>query len=302
MYTMNLMKRIIVMSLLAVMLAACPTDDSGKEPGNQDESKFHVYLCFGQSNMEGARPNESAIPQEYKEWDDDRFQVLAAVDMSVNHNWTKGNWYTAVPPLVRQWNGLSPADFFGRTLVEGISDPEVKIGVIVVAVGGAAINMFDKDNTEAMAYLDKQEQYMKDIAEEYGNNPYQRLVDLAKQAQNEGGVIKGILMHQGESGKAKAPSYGNGTDNDNWGTAVKGVYDNLLADLGMKPNSIPLLAGQVYGNNSSIINGLPSVMPGVAHVISSEDLPQGDDEWHFSYEGYKALGTRYGQKMLELNY
>ncbi|MDR0487162.1 MAG: sialate O-acetylesterase [Treponema sp.] len=291
-----------IIMILSVMLSACAmTSTAGRddlEEAVQGDPNFHIYLCFGQSNMEG--DPDKGIPPKYKEYSNDRFQVMAAANMPRTQR-IIGNWYQAVPPLVRDWTGLSPADFFGRTLAEEISDPDIRIGVIVVAVGGCAINLFDKDNTEAMAYLNKQESYMKPIAAEYGNNPYQRMVDMAKLAQKDG-VIKGILLHQGESGKARGPNYSNGSDNANWGIAVKNIYDNLLADLKLKPNSIPLLAGQVVGNNSAIIRDLPKVMPGVAHVISSEGLTQGKDQWHFSYDGYEQLGVRYGKKMLELNY
>jgi hypothetical protein len=289
------------MILSTLISMTCVSDGKGRDNSElsvQRDPNFHIYLCFGQSNMEG--DPDKGIPPEYKEYKNDRFQVMAAASMP-NTKRTIGNWYPAVPPLVRDWTGLSPVDFFGRTLVERIDDPNVKIGVIVVAVGGGAINIFDKDNKQALAYLAKQEQYMKDISAEYGNNPYQRLADLAKEAQKVG-VIKGILFHQGESGKAKGPEYANCGDDANWGTAVKAVYDNLLADLGLKPNSIPFLAGQAVNNYCGIINKLPDVMPGVAHVISAEGLTQGKDQWHFSYEGYKQLGIRYGEKILQLLY
>ncbi|MDR2953155.1 MAG: sialate O-acetylesterase [Treponema sp.] len=296
------------MSILTVTLAACVTaKNAGKETFDeavQDaqnascDPDFHIYLCFGQSNMEG--DPDKGIPQKYKEYENGRFLVMAAANMPKTGR-EMGKWYPAVPPLARDWTGLSPADFFGRTLIEEIKNPAIRIGVIVVAVGGCAINLFDKDEKEARAYLAKQESYMPPIAAEYGNNPYQRLVGMARLAQKDG-VIKGALLHQGESGKAKSPNYANGSDNANWGLAVKGVYDNLLADLGLKPNSIPLLAGQVLGNNSKIINGLPAVMPGVAHVISTEGLTKGKDQWHFNFEEYEELGRRYGQKMLELLY
>jgi alpha-L-fucosidase 2 len=295
---MKLIKWGIIMILSSMLSACAMTNANDKNEDVQCDSNFHIYLCFGQSNMEG--DPDKGIPQKYKEYKNDRFQVMSAVNMS-NPRRTIGKWYPAVPPLAREWTGLSPADFFGRTLVEEISNPNIKIGVIVVAVGGCAINLFDKDNTEAMAYLAKQESYMKPIAAEFGNNLYQRLVDMAKLAQKDG-VIKGILMHQGEAGKAKGPNYINNSDNENWGIAVKSLYDNLLADLKLDPNSIPLLAGQVVGNNSIIIRDLPKVMPGTAHIISSEGLTQGKDPWHFSYDGYEQLGIRYGKKMLELNY
>ena len=77
----------------------------------QDEN-FYVFLCLGQSNMEGF----PGIPEEDKAFADSRFQVLAAVDFPAL-NREQGNWYTAVPPLCRPNSGLSPADFFGRTMI-----------------------------------------------------------------------------------------------------------------------------------------------------------------------------------------
>jgi hypothetical protein len=56
----------------------------------------------------------------------------------------------------------------------------------------------------------------------------------------------------------------------------------------------------VLGNNSSNINTLPNVMPDIAYVIPSNGCEGVGDAWHFSYEGYRELGIRYGEKMLEL--
>src|SRR3954469_20283968 len=76
------------------------------------DPKFYIFLCFGQSNMEG---NARFEPQDTIDVDK-RFRVLQAVDCP-ELNRTKGNWYTAVPPLARCKTGLTPADYFGRTLV-----------------------------------------------------------------------------------------------------------------------------------------------------------------------------------------
>jgi hypothetical protein len=73
---------------------------------------------------------------------------------------------------------------------------------------------------------------MKNIIKTYGGNPYQHLVDTARLAQKDG-VIKGILLHQGES---------NNNDKQ-WPNKVKGIYDSLLTDLNLKPADVPLLAG-----------------------------------------------------------
>ena len=131
---------------------------------------------------------------------------------------------------------------------------------------------------------------------EYDGNPYQRLVDIARLAQKDG-VIKGILLHQGESN----------TGDSSWPQKVKLVYDNLLLDLNLKANSIPLLSGEVVNADqggacasmNKIIATLPQTVPN-AYVISSAGCPQKGDNLHFTAAGYRELGKRYGLKMLSL--
>src|SRR6185295_4444946 len=154
------------------------------------DKKFYIFLCFGQSNMEG---NARIQPQDTTGVDP-RFQVLAAVDCP-NLNRVKGNWYPAVPPLSRCRTGLTPADYFGRTLVANLPN-DVRIGVINVAVGGCKMELFDKDNYQA--YVTTAPSWMIGMINQYDGNPYGRLVEMAKLAQHDG-VIKGILLHQGES-------------------------------------------------------------------------------------------------------
>ena len=154
------------------------------------DPKFYIYLCFGQSNMEGAGAIETVDKTV-----DSRFKVMEAVDCS-NLGRTKGKWYTAVPPLTRCWTGLSPVDYFGRTMIANLP-ADIKVGVINVSVGGCKIELFDKINYTS--YLSTvTEDWFKNIVAEYSGNPYARLVEMAKLAQKDG-VIKGILLHQGES-------------------------------------------------------------------------------------------------------
>ena len=254
----------------------------------------------GQCSQNNSVVYQDVLPDSYKENLDPRFQVMTAV--AGNYKLAKngsqkreqGKWYTAVPPLVRNNLCLSPVDYFGRTIVAN-TPANIKVGVIAVAVGGAAIEGFEKTGSEN--YYSSQADWMKNTAANYNNNPYKRLVELAKEAQKVG-VIKGILMHQGESGAA----------NGNYSQKVKGIYDNILADLGLAANSIPFLAGQAYGNNNSNISSIPNAMgkmpngANVGYVISSQGLTAVSDNLHFTYEGYKTLGERYGEKMLELLY
>jgi hypothetical protein len=170
----------------------------------------------------------------------------------------------------------------------------VKVGVIVVAVGGCKIELFDKDNY--VSYVETAPGWMKGMIKEYDGNPYGRLVEMAKLAQKDG-VIKGILLHQGES-----------NPNDSlWTRKVKGVYDNLMKDLSLNPKDVPLLAGEtvnadqggICAGMNSIIATLPETLPN-SYVISSAGCADGRDNLHFSASGYRELGKRYAEKMLSL--
>lgn len=269
-------KLLVIIGLLSLSVSAFSQDPN-----------FYIFLCFGQSNMEG---NAKFQPQDTTV--DNRFQVLETVDCA-DLGRTKGQWYTAVPPLCRCYTGLTPADYFGRTLIANLPK-NIRVGVINVAVGGCKIELFDKDNYQS--YVSTAPDWMKNMIKEYDGNPYARLVEMAKVAQKVG-VIKGILLHQGESN----------TGDSTWPQKVKGVYDNLTKDLNLDPKSVPLLAGELVSKGqggacasmNAIIAKLPETIPN-SYVISSEDCLGISDHLHFTAEGYRIIGKRYGVKMLSL--
>jgi len=250
------------------------------------DPNFHIYLCFGQSNMEG---NAAIEAQDCKNVDS-RFRMMAAVNMS-NTGRVMYNWYTAYPPLCRGGNGLTPADYFGRMMVASLPD-SIKVGVINVAVGGASIKLFDEETR--LSQINGAEEWFKNYCKEYNNNPYQRLVTCAKKAQKVG-VIKGILLHQGC------------TDNtqQDWPVRVKRVYQRLLKDLDLKEEETPLIAGELLQQNmggvcwghNSVIAHLKDAVPNT-YVASSNNCPAAADGLHFTAEGYRIIGKRYAEKML----
>jgi hypothetical protein len=222
---------------------------------------------------------------------DKRFQVMADFD-APDRGWEKGQWYDAVPPLSAKGRGICMVDYFGRTLVAKLPE-NVRVGVIKVSVPGCKIELFEKDSFQT--YLDSERDWMKNIVQGYGGNPYQYLVDMAKLAQQDG-VIKGILLHQGES---------NAGDTE-WPNKVKGVYDNLVKDLNLRPEEVPLLAGELVHADqdgrcagfNTIMAELPKTLPN-AYVISSAGCTT-NDRLHFNAEGSREFGRRYGEKMLEV--
>jgi len=255
------------------------------------DTNFWVFVCFGQSNMEGF----PGIEAQDKEGVDPRFRFLAAVDFP-NQDRKKGEWYSAVPPLCRPNSGVSPADYFGRTLVSNLP-PSIRVGVVTVAVAGCKIELFDKDNFKSYATSSNTATWMKRIIETYSGNPYQHLVDTAKLAQKDG-VIKGILLHQGES---------NNNDKD-WPNKVKAIYENLLKDLDLKAEETPLLTGELVhadqngacaSMNNKVIADLPKTIP-TAHIVSSQGCKARRDRLHFAPTGYREFGKRYAETMLPL--
>ena len=254
----------------------------------QPDPNFYIFLCFGQSNMEGnARPEavdlESPGP---------RFLLMPAVDFPAANGRPErkmGEWCEASAPLCRANTGLTPADWFGRTLVASLPE-NIKIGVIHVAIGGIDIKGFLPDSIPS--YVEKKAPgWMKGMLQAYDNNPYERLVTLAKKAQKDG-VIKGILMHQGETN----------TGDPKWAGMVKEVYENLCGDLQLKPEEVNLYVGNIVqadGKGVCIgckkqIDELPQTLH-TAQVISSDDCSNGPDRLHFDAAGYRELGCRYGE-------
>jgi hypothetical protein len=249
------------------------------------DANFWVFLCFGQSNMEsGGRmdPIDRTV--------DKRLRVMADFD-APNRGWKKGNWYDAVPPLAARGKGICMIDYFGRTMVSHLP-PGIRIGVIKVSVPGCKIELFQQDKFKN--YVATAPSWMQSYVKQYDGNPYQYLVDMGKRAQKDG-VIKGILLHQGESNPG----------DKQWPNKVKGIYDRFIKDLNLKPEEVPLLAGETVNADqegacagfNKILAELPKTLPN-SYVVSSAGCTCGPDHLHFNPAGSREFGKRYGEKML----
>ncbi len=231
--------------------------------------------------MEGAAMPEP-VDEEYV---DERFQMLAC-DNFASLGREMGTWYTAYPPIVREGKGIGMADYFGRTMVANLPD-NIKVGVVDVAVGGVSILAFMPESAADWAWI---------MNGTYNNDPYTRLVEMAKIAQNDG-IVKGILLHQGERDCGE----------EEWPQWVNTVYERLLTDLGLNAADVPLLVGElvaiseggILAEHNDVIATIPSVIP-TAHVISSAGCEAQSDGMHFALPGYRLMGERYALEMLNL--
>ena len=117
----------------------------------------------------------------------------------------------------------------------------------------------------------------------------------AKLAQQAGGVIEGILFHQGESNNGD-PS---------WPGKVNTLVTDLRTDLGI--GDVPFLAGELAydggcAGHNTLVNMLPTVV-GNAYVVSASGLAldPADTQWHlhFGHDAQVSFGQRYAATMIE---
>lgn len=289
------MRTIFTLLLVFANILAATAQPRNRFESNPDPN-FYVFLCLGQSNMAGAAKPEE---QDYQ-WDNPRFQMMAACNFPAHTGNYRGEgrklyeWSMALPPQCRPTEGLNPADYFGRTLVETLPD-SVRVGVITVAVGGCCIEHLYKDYNPQNLSAPGVASWFKNLMAYYDDMPYLRLLACAMRAKHQG-VIKGILLHQGCS---------NNGDRE-WPKKVNKVYQDLLRDLDLRAEDVPLLAGEVVGAGANgqcaamneIIQTLPQTIP-TAHVVSSEGLVSKGDNLHFNAEGYRELGRRYAAQWLK---
>ena len=259
---------------------------------------FHIYIAYGQSNMAG---NGDIVPAEDQATDPKNFLMLASHNANASQRSGKttqsiktGEWYPAIPPMFHPTENLSPADYFGRAMVDSL--PGVTVGIIPVAIGAVAIKAFDKDQYKA--YFSSAESYIQNWARDYDSNPYQRIVDLGKKAK-EVGVIKGFIFHQGESDDTGGE----------WQNTVYKTYKDIVDALELDENEVAFVAGELLqeGNNccgsknagiAQLKNKFKNKKFGLA---SSKGLQgNGRDPYHFGRAGVIELGKRYCSEMLKL--
>lgn len=251
---------------------------------------FHIYIAYGQSNMAGAGPIQSGDQDPV-----DNFVMLSGIDCGSRKGGTsiklaKGQWAKAVPPMFHCQEGLSVADYFGKTMAKEM--PGVTIGIIPVAVGGASIKLFDK--AQWQPYVNSSESWLANWAKDYDpqGNDYAAIINLAKKAQ-EVGVIKGFIFHQGETDGGMG----------NWEQIVQKTYNDMRNDLGIK-EELPFVAGEMVYNGachgmSTRVNGLSKYFAKFG-VAKSQGTGMQSDRLHFDHDGYVEMGKRYAAEMLKL--
>ncbi|HEX2925427.1 MAG TPA: non-reducing end alpha-L-arabinofuranosidase family hydrolase, partial [Ruminiclostridium sp.] len=238
----------------------------GKEDP-KPEKKFHCFLLLGQSNMAGYAKAESSDKVE-----DPRVLVLG-YDNNAALGRVTDQWDVACPPLHPAWlDAIGIGDWFGKTMIQKAPEGDT-IGLIPCAISGEKIETFLKS----------------------GGTKYDWIIKRAKLAQQKGGVIDGIIFHQGESNSGDS----------SWPGKVKTLVEDLRKDLNL--GDVPFLAGELLysgpcAGHNKLVNQLPSLIKNCS-VVSAEGLvvDAGDTQYrlHFGHDSAVTFGKRYAEKMIQ---
>ncbi|HEX5101112.1 MAG TPA: sialate O-acetylesterase [Polyangiaceae bacterium] len=243
--------------------------------GASSDPTFHLYLLLGQSNMAGA-----PLPEARDLVRNPRVHVLSYADCPEQDR-TYGRWAVALPPLHGCGAGLGPGDSFGKVLADAY--PDARIGLIPCAINGVDIDFYRKGVVSA-----RRSEFVIP-PDDHWSGAYEWVVERARLAQRSG-VIRGILLHQGESD----------TCDPAWPGKIKEIVHDLRTDLAL--GTVPLVVGEllhggVCAEHNALVNGLPRLVPNT-YVASASGLG-GMDEHHFDLDAQRELGRRYGARMLE---
>jgi hypothetical protein len=230
---------------------------------------FHLYLLFGQSNMAG---RGRVGPQ-----DQEAHPRVLALDKA-------NEWLPAVDPIhfdKPAIAGVGPGLTFGQAMAD--RDPSVCVGLVPCAVGGSPIATWVPGG----------------YWQQTDSHPYDDAIARTVVAMQEG-LLKGILWHQGESdsSEADAPLYG-----ERLAELIAALRSALRAP------DVPFVAATlgdfVLAKNTwaLTVNEVLMALPErVAHTacVEAAGLAHGGDDLHFSAEAARELGRRYAAAMIRL--
>jgi hypothetical protein len=266
--------------LLIIFFLLFPAMNSSQKKGNTKkdyvQKEMHVFLLMGQSNMSGFGelfPTDS-IPVE-------NVFIIPTITKDTFY------WKQASHPL----HNRLPSDRFGLGLSFATeylkSNPNVQVGLIPVAWGGAGIDQINK-----------------------GTATFQDAIKKVQFASHNG-TIKGVLWHQGESDMVTeelANSYEH---------KLHKLINDLRIELGI--SDLPFIVGNLaefYGTGEEhnsrkrveqiktvkkALHDLPSKIQYTGFVESTGYKSIDNHFVHFNRESYIILGERYANKLMEIN-
>lgn len=268
----NLIEKMLLCAcILTPFLYGCGSQKKTLASNNADKG-YDVYLLIGQSNMAG---RGKMLPEDTLKAIEGVY-LLGPEDKPIPAK-NPLNLYSTIRKDVKMQQ-ICPGTAFSRDMYSHNGRPVL---IVMNARGGTTLNEWVE-----------------------GTHYYSEAVRRCKEAMKYG-TLKGILWHQGcgDSSESNTNSY-----LDRLAPMVKA----LRRDLGVG-NEVPFIAGELaYWRPSSerfnqMIHGIGKRIPN-SDWVSAKDcgplkpasLKTSHPDPHFSREGQLLLGSRYAEKMIEM--
>jgi hypothetical protein len=228
----------------------------------------------------------SAKPAAEDVFNNPRVKMLAYDHCSGNDR-KYNEWYTATGGLHSCNNNFGIGDWFAKVVADSLTQDT--LALIPCAIPGVDIDFFRKN------IVSTRRNEFRIPPDNQWEGAYPWILERLKKAQ-EKGVIKGVLLHQGESDwTAEARSA--------WPGKVSGILKNLQTDLNF--GDVPFLIGELRGDaqaccgahNATVATTAKAIPNG--HVIESDGLAVVGDAYHFDVAGMREFGKRFGAAYLK---
>lgn len=262
-------KREFIILPVIVVLVTCITTETGNWDIPTEKTKFHIFLLMGQSNMAGGIKGGHLLPEDKKP-----VPHIVHIPTPATRNFS---WKPAAHPLHIRRNrpkSFGPGLPFAREYLK--RHPDITVGLIPVAKGGARIDILKK-----------------------GSKIYEDAIKKVRFAAVKG-TIKGFLWHQGES-----------DCRDERRKSYEGRLHKLIADIrtDLQIEDLPFIVGnlpefRVIGKEPEAIKQIKEIMAILRRVpekvkntgfvettgLTACDTPKYS---HFDRKSYITLGKRY---------
>jgi hypothetical protein len=239
---------------------------AGAGGASSNEPVLHVFMLMGQSNMAGVARSEESDKNT-----DQRLKVWGGC------NQPAGQWNLANPPLsdcpggsgINLSTSVDPGIWFAKTLLKKLPAGHT-VGLIGTAESGEKIETFITGGKHHAAIMNK----------------------IAAVKTEPNARFAGVIFHQGESNNTQG----------SWPGLVVQLYEEVKEAFGVDYD-VPFILGELPAGgccsaHNTRVHEAATQLPLGAYV--SQDGTDVMDQYHFDHASVVLMGTRYGDKMIEM--
>lgn len=290
--------RIFLLIFSALGIRALSAEGEGKWDLPKDPAKFHIFIFMGQSNMAGGFRDSHLYD------DDGNYDPVTAPVPRVL-KWQGGDWKPAAHPLTKHnKTSFSIPLPFARKYLALLNDPDVKVGLVISAFGGKAIDHFTKGGryhpSSARLKALKKVGTFKGIIWHQGESDTNRAYRYLTYERKLHGIIADLRSYVEDpglpfvTGQISRTASNSDPEKEYWSEAI-GVVARVLADIGDHVNR----AAHVRST------GAASCTEHMRKLVDDDGKPTGQtrrmraDPIHFNRSGYTTMAHRYVNAILD---